>query len=185
MANYLWELDLAHSDIDFKISHLLVSHISGIFRLFSGTIKTSETYNFTNAVFEIAIDVFSIETNTSERDEELKSADFFDADNYPQITFTSNSFNHIEGDKYELSGTLFVRGISKYVTLNVLFGGNAKDGFGLNRATFEIEGIINRNDFNLHNKDVDEANSFILGEEIKLEAKLQFVNKPEETNNDY
>lgn len=179
MATKHWTLDPAHSDIHFKIRHLVISTITGSFKVFSGKMITPQHDDFNNAHFNLDIDVYSIDTNSTERDEHLKSPDFFNADAFPQIVFRSDSFIHIEGDKHKLTGQLTIKGITKEVTLDVLFGGEAKDGFGINRAGFEISGIINRNDFDIHSSDVTEAGGLVLGEDIKLHANIQFTNDTE------
>ena len=115
------------------------------------------------------------DTNSSERDEHLKSADFFNADYYPEMKFVSTSFVHIDGDRYDLNGNLSVKDVTRPVTFKVLFGGEAKDGFGNMRAGFEINGEIDRNDFNIHANDVTEAGGLILGEDIQLHANIQFI----------
>lgn len=183
MVVYTWHLDQPHSDVKFKIRHLIISSVNGIFNEFSGTVKTAETYSFDNAVFNISINVFSIDTYSTERDEQLKSEDFFNADMYPEIRFSSDSFIHLQGDKYKLSGSLTVKKTTRPFTFDVLFGGYTKDGFGLNRAIFTLTGSINRNDFDIHDKDTDEAGTFILGEDIELHATLNFTLNPEETHN--
>lgn len=177
MATKHWTLDLAHSEVHFKIKHLVISTITGSFNIFSGTVTTVtvDHNDFANATFDMLIDVYSIDTNNIERDEHLKSPDFFDADRYPQMKFHSTSFKHIEGDEYKLTGPLTIKGITKETTFDVLFGGQAKDGFGINRAGFEITGVINRNDFDIHAPDVTEAGGLVLGEEIRLQANVQFI----------
>lgn len=179
MATNQWVIDPAHSQIQFKIRHLLISNITGAFSKFDGHFVTGEHDNFNDAYFTIKLDVYSIDTNNRDRDEHLKSADFFDADAYPEIEFLSTSFTHIEGDKHKLTGNLAIKGVTKEVTLDVLFGGIAKDGFGVDRAGFEITGDINRNDFNIHSNDVTEAGGLVLGEVIKLHANVQFTNVTE------
>jgi polyisoprenoid-binding protein YceI len=179
MASKNWVIDPAHSEIQFKIRHLVISTITGSFRVFSGTMATPQHDDFTNASFALKIDVYSIDTNNTQRDEHLKSADFFEADTYPEIIFQSSDFKHIEGDEHELTGALTIKDVTKTVVLNVLFGGEAKDGFGINRAGFEITGTINRNDFNIHASDVTEAGGLVLGEDIKLHANIQFTNEVE------
>ena len=179
MATNKWVLDLAHSEVHFKIRHLVISTITGSFNIFSGTLFTQNHDDFNDAAFDITIDVYSINTNNRDRDEHLKSADFFDADKYPQITFKSSRFLHTGGDNYKLTGNLTVKDVTREVVLDVLFGGEAKDGFGINRAGFEITGTINRNDFNIHAPDVTEAGGLVLGEDIKLLANVQFTNEVE------
>jgi polyisoprenoid-binding protein YceI len=177
MASKNWVIDPTHSEIHFKIRHLVISTITGSFRVFTGTMATPQHDDFTNAEISLKIDVYSIDTNNAQRDEHLKSADFFDADAYPEITFESTDFKYIDGDKHELSGILTIKGVSRNITLEVLFGGEAKDGFGINRAGFEVTGTINRNDFGIHAPDVTEAGGLVLGEDIKLHANIQFTNE--------
>jgi polyisoprenoid-binding protein YceI len=176
MATKNWILDPAHSDISFSIRHLVISTVKGSFNVFSGTMVTPHHDEFTNSQIGLLIDVYSIDTNNRDRDEHLKSPDFFNADAFPQIEFRSTDFKHFEGDNYALTGLLTIKGITKEVTLDALFGGEAKDGFGIMRAGFEISGTINRNDFDIHAQDVTEAGGLVLGEDIKLLANIQFIN---------
>ena len=180
MATKHWTLDIGHSEVHFKIRYLVISTITGSFNVFSGSLVTPQHDEFNDAYFTITIDVYSIDTNNRDRDEHLKSPDFFNADLYPQIEFRSTSFRHIDGDKYKLAGALTIKDITKEVTFDVMFGGQAKDGFGINRAGFEINGNINRNDFSIHAEDVTEAGGLVLGEDIKLHANVQFTNDPED-----
>lgn len=175
MSSAHWKLDTAHSEIHFRIRHMLISTITGSFNVFSGSLVSDGHGDFKNAYFTIAIDVYSIDTNNPDRDEHLKSSDFFDADAFPNITFRSQDFTHIDGDDYKLAGILTVKEISKDVVFNVKFGGLAKDGFGQTRADFEINGEINRNDFGIHSSDVIESGGLVIGEAIKLHANLQFI----------
>ena len=179
MATLRWTLDPAHSNINFSIKHLVIATVSGSFNVFSGTLVTPQHDNFDNAFITLIIDVFSIDTNNRDRDEHLRSPDFFNADEFPQIEFRSTAFSHLGGDNYTMSGPLTVKGITKEVTLDVLFGGEAKDGFGIMRAGFEVTGLINRNDFGIHANDVTEAGGLVLGENIKLHANIQFTNDTE------
>ena len=180
MATKHWKLDPAHSEVLFKIRHLLISNISGSFTIFSGTMVTPEHDNFKDAYFSLKVDVYSVNTNNENRDEHLRSDDFFDADTYPDITFLSTSFKHIDGDNYKLAGSLTLKGITKHVSFDVLFGGQAKDGFGISRAGFEINGVIDRNDFDIHPAEAAEASGIVLGEEIQLHANLQYTNEADE-----
>jgi len=179
MATRNWSLDPAHSDLSFTIKHLVIATVRGSFNVFSGKVITPQHDSFSNAIFSLLIDVYSIDTNNRDRDEHLKSPDFFNADAFPQILFTSSQFNHLGGDNYKLTGQLTVKGISKEVTFDVLFGGEAKDGFGVMRAGFEISGAINRNDFDIHANDVTDAGGLVLGENINLHANIQFTNDTE------
>ncbi len=169
-----WVLDLSHSSIEFKIKHLVIATITGHFRAFFGTLYASED-DFTDARFEITVDVYSIDTNNADRDEHLKSAQFFNADYYPEMYLRSTSFNHVEGDNYKLNANVTIKGITREVSLDALFGGEAKDGFGTMRAGFEIFGVVNRNDYDIHSDDVTEAGGLVLGEDIKVHGYLQFI----------
>lgn len=179
MATKNWVLDPAHSDIHFKIKHLLISSVTGSFNVFSGRFVTPVHDNFDQAYFTMLIDVYSIDTNNRDRDEHLKSPDFFNADEFPQIEFLSTSFKYINGDLHRLIGDLTIKGITKEVTFDVLFGGEAKDGFGVQRAGFEIIGTVNRKDFGIYAANITEVGGLILGEDIKLHANLQFTNQEE------
>ncbi|AWH85365.1 hypothetical protein HYN59_09665 [Flavobacterium album] len=179
MATKNWTLDPAHSDIHFKIRHLFISSVTGEFKIFSGTMVTPQHDNFNGASFKLFIDAFSVDTNNRDRDEHLKSPDFFSADLFPQLEFHSTAFSPVAGDNYRLKGVLTIKGISKEIMLDVFFGGEAKDGFGINRAGFEIIGTINRNDFDIHPAGIAEVGGLVLGEEIKLHANIQFTNDTE------
>lgn len=177
MNDKCWTIDPDHSQIQFKIRHLLISNITGYFNIFSGTMEVPEHDEFEQSQFDLKIDVYSIDTNNTERDEHLKSEEFFNADAYPEITFHSTSFTHKDADKYILSGALTIKGITKHVELDVLFGGQLKDGFGIDRAGFEIDGMINRNDFNIHAPDVTDAGGLVLSEDIHMKADIEFIKK--------
>lgn len=174
MEKTKWILDLAHSSIEFKIRHLVIATITGQFRVFSGTLYAGKD-DFTDAGFNITVDVYSIDTNNIERDEHLKSPHFFNADYYPEMQVRSRSFVHIDGDHYDLNADVTIKGITRNVTLKALFGGEAKDGFGIMRAGFEISGVVNRNDYDIHSDDVTEAGGLVLGEDINVHAYLQFI----------
>ncbi|RZJ67814.1 MAG: polyisoprenoid-binding protein [Flavobacterium sp.] len=177
MKTTFWEIDPAHSEIHFKIRHLVISTVTGAFRIFKGTLENDDPENFEDARIEATIDVYGIDTNETDRDEHLKSPEFFDADKFPEINFKSTSFKHRTGDHYDLIGNLTLKGITKEVKLEVLFGGEAKDGFGIFRAGFEINGTFKRKDFGLVYDGITEGGGLVLGEEVKLAANVQFVRK--------
>jgi polyisoprenoid-binding protein YceI len=170
-----WVLDPMHSEVQFKVKHLVISTVSGFFKSFEGSLET-ENEDFTDAKIDFSLDIDSIDTNQSQRDEHLKSPEFFDAATYPKITFTSTSFTKTdEEDEYELAGDLTIKGITKPVTLDVEFGGSATDFYGNTKAGFEITGKINRKDFGLTWSGVTDAGSVVLGEDIKLLINVQFA----------
>ena len=173
-----WTIDPDHSNIDFKIRHLLISHVSGSFKIFNGNMTTKND-DFETATITVYLDVYSFDTNNIERDEHIKSKDFLDADNFPEIKFESTSLKKIEGDNYKLTGNITVKGVSKEVVLDAEFGGQAKDGFGKMKAGFEITGRLNRRDFGIAAEDVNETGNLVVGEEIKIHVNIEFDKEEE------
>jgi polyisoprenoid-binding protein YceI len=169
-----WAIDPMHSEVQFKVKHLVISTVSGFFKSFEGFVET-ENDDFEDANIEFTLDTNSIDTNQSQRDEHLKSAEFFDAAQYPQIKFKSTSFKKTGGDEYKLTGDLTIKGITKPVTLNVEHGGSASDFYGNSKAGFEISGKINRKEFGLTWDGVTEAGAIVVGEDIKLLINIQLI----------
>jgi polyisoprenoid-binding protein YceI len=169
-----WVLDPMHSEVQFKVKHLVISTVSGFFKSFEGELDT-ENDDFTDAKISFSLDINSIDTNQSQRDEHLKSAEFFDAEKYPKISFKSTSFIKSGDDEYKLAGDLTVKDVTKPVTLDVEFGGSADDFYGNTKAGFEISGKINRKEFGLTWDGVTEAGSIVVGEDIKLLINVQFA----------
>jgi len=169
-----WVIDPMHSEVQFKVKHLVISTVSGFFKSFNGTLET-EGDDFENANIYFALDIDSIDTNQSQRDEHLKSPEFFDAGQFPQITFKSTSFKKTDDDEFKLVGDLTVKGVTKTVTLDAEFGGSTDDFYGNTKAGFEVTGKINRKDFGLTWDGVTEAGSVVVGEDIKLLINIQFA----------
>ncbi|MBC7744537.1 MAG: YceI family protein [Flavobacterium sp.] len=168
-----WIVDPTHSEVHFKVKHLVISTVTGTFKVFSGEMSTGND-NFTDADIRFSLDVSSISTNQEQRDEHLKSAEFFDAAQYPKITFQSASFIK-SGDDYELTGNLTIKEVSRPVKLHVEFGGSATDFYGNEKAGFEISGKINRKDYGLTWNGITEAGAIVVAEDIKLSINLQFA----------
>jgi polyisoprenoid-binding protein YceI len=168
-----WVLDPMHSEVQFKVKHLVISTVTGSFKTFEGSLET-ETDDFTDAKISFSLDVDSIDTNQPQRDGHLKSPEFFDAEAFPKISFTSTSFTK-DGDDYTLEGDLTIKDVTKPVTLTVEHGGIASDFYGNTKAGFEITGKINRKDFGLTWDGVTEAGSVVLGSDIKLIINVQFA----------
>ncbi|MBM3402404.1 MAG: YceI family protein [Bacteroidetes bacterium] len=168
-----WIIDPMHSEVHFKVKHLVISTVTGTFNSFSGSMD-SENEDFRGASIEFALDVNSIDTNQGQRDAHLKSADFFDAEQFPKISFKSTSFTKI-GDDYQLLGDLTVKNVSKPVKLNVEFGGRATDFYGNDKAGFEVSGQISRKEFGLTWDGITEAGAIVVGDEIKLQINVQFA----------
>jgi polyisoprenoid-binding protein YceI len=173
MATTKWLLDPMHSEVQFKVKHLVISTVTGSFKKFEGSLET-ENDDFSDAKVEFSLDVDSIDTTQPQRDEHLKGAEFFDSETHPKITFKSTSFTK-DDDDYKLSGDLTIKGITKPVTLNVEHGGIADDAYGNTKAGFEVTGKINRKEFGLTWSGVTEAGSIVVGEDIKLIMNVQFA----------
>ena len=161
-----------HSDVQFKVKHLVISTVTGTFKTFNGEVITSGN-EFENAEIHFSLDVNSVDTNQAQRDEHLKSADFFEAATYPEIQFKSTSFTKVEGDAYKLLGDLTMKGVTKPVELNAEFGGSAKDAYGNTKYGFEVTGKINRKEYGLTYNALTETGGLALGEDIKLIANIQ------------
>jgi polyisoprenoid-binding protein YceI len=169
-----WALDPTHSEIQFKVKHLMISTVSGQFNEFSSRVET-EGDDFAKAKINFAAEVNSISTNNEQRDAHLKNGDFFDATNHPQLTFTGSQLEKINDEAYKLEGTLTIKGISKKVILDVDFGGIMQDPWGHTRAGFTLSGKINRQDFGISFGAVTETGGLLLGDEVKINANVQFV----------
>ncbi len=169
-----WSIDPMHSEVQFKVKHLVISTVSGFFKSFEGSVET-DNENFEHANIDFSIDINSIDTTQPARDEHLKSAEFFDAATYPHIKFKSTSFKKIGDDDYALTGDLTIKNVTKPVTLDVEFGGSAADFYGNTKAGFEITGKINRKEFGLTWDGVTEAGSVVVGEDIKLTINAQLI----------
>lgn len=169
-----WILDPTHSEVSFKVKHLVISTVTGYFRSLDGTVTTDSEDDFSNAQVKFGIDTASIDTNQEQRDEHLRSADFFDAEKNPKITFTSTSFEK-KDDDYLLKGDLTMAGTTKPVSLDVEYGGIATDGYGNVKVGFEVSGKISRKEFGLTWSSVTEAGAVVVGDDIRLAASLQFI----------
>lgn len=169
-----WAIDPMHSEVQFKVKHLVISTVTGSFKNFEGTVET-EGEDFADAKIEFSLDINSVDTGQEQRDAHLKGADFFDAEKYPHISFKSTSITKEGDDDYKLTGDLTIKGITKPVTLEVEHGGIATDSYGNTKAGFEIKGKINRKDFGLTLNVVTEAGSVVIGEEVKLTANIQLA----------
>jgi len=169
-----WTLDPTHSELQFKVKHLMITNVTGTFKNFDLAVET-DSADFENAnKIEFTADINSIDTNNEQRDTHLKSADFFDADAYPQLKFTSDKYTNGENEG-TLEGTLSIRGTSKPVTLKVEKGGIVVDGYGQTKAGFTVEGKISRKEFGLTWNAVTEAGSVVVSDDIKIHAELQLI----------
>ncbi|WP_299399224.1 YceI family protein [uncultured Gelidibacter sp.] len=167
--NTNWSIDTAHSEIAFKVKHMMISTVTGHFEDFDATAKTDGD-NFKDADFSFNAKTASINTKNKDRDAHLKSDDFFNAEKFPELKFVSKSF---DGEK--LTGDLTIRDITKEVVLDAELNGVAVDPYGQTKAGFEMKGEINRKDFNLTWSAVTEAGSIVVSDKVKLVADVQFI----------
>ncbi len=170
-----WSIDTTHSEVQFKVKHLVISTVTGKFKSFEGAID-SENEDFDGAEASFSLDVASIDTNVTDRDNHLKSDDFFAAAKYPKLLFNGVLAKTGE-DTYTLTGPLTIKGITKEVSLSAELGGVAVDGYGQTKAGFEINGVINRKDFGLTWSMVTEAGGVVVADEVKLHLNIQVVKK--------
>lgn len=169
-----WNIDPTHSEIQFKVKHLVISTVTGNFKSFNGVLETEDD-SFENASVTFEADIDSITTNNEDRDAHLKSDDFFNAEAFPKLKFESTSFKKTGEDTYELTGNLTIRDITKQVTLNAEHGGTVNDPYGQTKAGFEINGSINRKEFGLKWSAVTEAGSVVVADKVKLHLNVQVV----------
>lgn len=172
MTTTKWVLDPTHSEIGFKVKHLMISNVKGNFTSYEGTI---EGESFESSPINVNIEASSISTQNAERDAHLKSADFFDVEKNPSISFKGASLTKIDGDEYKLKGILTIKAISKEVTLDVEYGGTNTDPWGNEKVAFEIKGKINRKDFGLNWNAALETGGVLVGEEVTILGEVQFA----------
>jgi polyisoprenoid-binding protein YceI len=164
-----WAIDPTHSEITFKVKHMMISTVTGYFQDFTAAIET-ETEDFKNASINFSAKIDSINTKNADRDGHLKSDDFFNAAEYPEMTFVSKSF-----DGETLTGDLTIRDVTKEVDLAVEFNGIAVDPYGQTKAGFEITGEISRKEFNLTWNAVTEAGNVVVSDKVKIQVEAQFI----------
>lgn len=182
MANSTtWVIDPMHSEVLFKIKHLVISTVTGSFRKFEGKI-VSEGDDFTNAKVSLSIDVKSVDTNQAQRDEHLQSGDFFEADKYPKINFESTSFVKTGGGDYKMKGDLTMKDVTKPVELTIEYGGSEDNGHGILKHGFEVTGTVNRKEFGMSWNKLTDTGGLGLGENVKLIANIQVAQLFEEVN---
>ena len=172
-----WLIDPAHSEVQFKIKHLVISTVSGSFKKFEGTVQ-SEKDDFSDASVQFSAEAASVDTNNEQRDGHLKSDDFFNAVKYPKITFVSAGVEKKGNDEYILKGNLTMRDVTKPVELKVEYGGTTKDLYGQTKAGFEVTGKINRQDFGLKWSAITEAGGLVVSDDVKLIMSIQIIKQP-------
>lgn len=172
MSNTIWNLDSTHSELTFKVKHLMISNVKGEFTKFNATIEGD---TFENSKITATVDAASVFTNNADRDGHLKSADFFEVETYPSLKFESTSITKEDEGEYTLIGELTIKGTTKTVELDVEFGGYMKDPYGNQKAGFSIEGKINRKDFGLNWNAALETGGVLVSDDVKITAEVQFA----------
>lgn len=172
MANSKWTIDPTHSEVTFKVKHLMISTVTGRFKTFEGSLE-SEGEGFEKLQnIEFKADIDSIDTNNDQRDEHLRSSDFFTADQHPELTFKAGHFD-VKNDT--LVGELTIKDTTKPITLDVDFGGVVVDPYGQTKAGLTLSGKISRKEFGLTWDGVTEAGSVVVSDQVRLNLEVQFV----------
>lgn len=169
-----WKIDPAHSEIQFKVKHLMITTVTGYFKKFDLEVETENDDFNTAKKIEFTADIESIDTNSAQRDAHLRSADFFDAENHGQLRFVGKKYEG-NGDEARLQGDLTIRGVTKPVTVQVDFGGIVVDPYGQTKAGFTVTGKISRKEFGLTWSAVTEAGHVVVSDDIKIHAEVQLV----------
>jgi polyisoprenoid-binding protein YceI len=169
-----WQIDPAHSEVNFTVRHMMISNVRGQFQKFSGTVDFNETDPARSSV-EVQIDAASINTREPQRDAHLRSADFLDAENYPYLTFKSKQVVKTGSNSGHIVGDLTIRNVSREVVLDVEYSGQAKSPWGTTSAGFSASTTINRKDWNLAWNQVLETGGVLVGDQIKIAIEIEVV----------
>ena len=168
-----WKIDPTHSEVNFKVKHMVVSTVRGNFDKFDATIRTNKD-DFSDAEIEFEADINSINTKNEQRDAHLKSADFFDAENHSKISFRSTSVKVLSEHELQVKGDFTLRGVTKEITLDVIYNGIVTGFGGSEISSFEIHGKLNRFDYGLQWNALTEAGGVVVGNEVKIEVLAEF-----------
>ena len=169
-----WTLDKSHSAIKFTVEHLVIAEVDGKFTSFDGTMEASKP-DFTDAKISFTADVASVNTDNETRDNHLKADDFFNAEKFPKMTFTSTAFKKVGDKKYQLSGNLTIRDVTKPVVFEVTHGGTVKDPWGNTKAGFKATAKINRFDYNLKWNTITEMGGAVVGSDVNIIVNVEFA----------
>jgi len=167
-----WTIDKAHSKVQFTVTHLVISEVTGHFKSYTGSITATKD-DFSDAKIDFTVDIKSINTDNEQRDNHLKSDDFFNAEKFPQMTFKGKSMKNMGNNKYQLTGDLTIRDVTKEVTLDVVHNGTVKDPWGNTKAGFKITGALNRFDYNLKWNTLTELGGAVVGRTVNIVIDLQ------------
>ena len=176
-----WKVDPSHSEVQFKVKHLMITTVTGYFRKFDLVVETENDHFETAKKIEFIADIDSIDTNNEQRDTHLKSSDFFNAAEHNQLRFAGSRYE-VSGDEAKLHGDLTIRDVTKPIALNVEIGGTVVDPYGQHKAGFTVTGKISRKEFGLTWNAVTEAGSVVVSDEIKIHAEIQLVKQENAVN---
>ncbi|OCA87537.1 hypothetical protein A8F94_06635 [Bacillus sp. FJAT-27225] len=172
MAKTKWVIDPAHSSIDFSVRHMMIANVKGTFQAFDADVQ-ADAADLTTASITFSVDAASIDTRNTDRDNHLRSADFFDVENNPKITFTSTSITKTDEGEYDVTGDLTIRGVTRPETFSVVYEGAGKDPWGNQKVGFSGSGAINRGDYGLTWNAALETGGVLVGDKIKISFEIQ------------
>ncbi len=174
MAKQLWVMDPAHSEITFKVRHMMITNVTGTFEHSTGMMHT-DAPDFTDAEISFDAEVQSVNTRNAQRDEHLRTNEFFDAANHPKLTFASTRFEKTGDKDYVLHGDITIRGVKKSIQMAAQYRGMVVDPWGLIRVGFEMQGAVNRMEFGLQWQNTIEDGALVLSEEVKIQINVQMI----------
>ncbi len=169
-----WKVDAAHTNIEFNVDYMVVSELNGTFKMFDGKAESVKP-DFSDAKINFTVDVNSINTDNEMRDKHLKSDDFFNAEKYPKMSFTSTSMKKVADKKYVLEGNLTIRDVTKPVKFDVTYGGTVNDPWGNTKAGFKAKGTIKRFDYNLKYNAATEAGGLVASDEVAMNLNIVMI----------
>ncbi|MBB1286778.1 polyisoprenoid-binding protein [Flavisolibacter sp. BT320] len=178
MATTKWTLDSLHSELGFKVKHLMISNVSGSFKNFTADVETEDD-DFSKASIHLTAQMDSVTTNNEQRDAHLRTSDFFEVEHYPQLTFYSTRIEKADNNTFTVWGDLTLKGVTKPVTLQVEASGVTNDPWGNERAGFTVSGKLNRKDWGVNYNALLETGGVALGEDVKINAEIQMVKQVE------
>ncbi|MCY9663311.1 YceI family protein [Paenibacillus chondroitinus] len=177
MAKSKWAVDASHSSIDFSVRHMMIAKVKGTFHSFEAQIEADAT-DLSSANIHFQVDISSIDTRNTDRDAHLRSADFFDSEKHPAMTFQSTQVTKTGDGEYALTGDLTIRGVTKSETFEVTFEGTGKDPWGNEKAGFSAVGSIKRADYGLTYNAALETGGVLIGDEVKISIEIEAVGQP-------
>ena len=174
MSKQIWNIDGAHSEIGFKVRHMMITNVNGVFNSYTATMA-ADSADFSDAEISFEADIDSVNTRNEQRDGHLKSPEFFDVEKFPKVSFKSSSFSKTGDGQFAMKGMFNMHGVEKEVSMNVEFTGTVVDLWGQVKAGFEITGTLNRSEFGLTWNATSEDGSIVLDEVIKLALNVQMI----------